>query len=64
MQLIAAILKFAESKDKGLVLPPEVEGYTPRQVHYHVNLCGEAGNLHVRKISGTGEEYVRYSSIR
>lgn len=46
MELILALLRFAEQKaDQSLELPPEIKGWTPEQVHYHVGLCREAGFL-------------------
>ena len=37
--------------------PPEVNGYTLEQVHYHVGLCNEAGYLNGRCISGADFPY-------
>ena len=46
--LIEAILAHAECKGNGEWLhPPEINGYTPAQVMYHVNLCDQAGFLEV-----------------
>ncbi len=46
MQLILEILKYTERYGNGKELSlPEVEGYTPDQVNYHVKLCEEAGYL-------------------
>lgn len=61
MCLILEILRFAErqSGEEPMIPPPEIEGYTPRQVHYHVGLCGEAGYLHVRESSTGGEFFIQ-----
>ena len=46
MKLIARILRYVEENGNGASLEhPEVEGYSPIQVSYHVNLCVEAGFL-------------------
>ena len=46
--LICKLLAWAEQKpDLTPELPPEIEGYTPEQVRYHVELCSEAGYLHI-----------------
>ena len=49
--LIKAILAHAECIGNGEWLhPPEINGYTPTQVMYHVNLCGQAEFLEVKPI--------------
>ena len=61
-QLIRTILEFSEGKGSSdLIPPPEICGYTPEQIHYHVGLCEEAGYLHVESISGAEEPYRRYA---
>ena len=59
MQLIKAILKFAEGKpDANPVACPDIPGYTTEQVTYHVGLCAEAGYI---KASATMDAtYIRY----
>ena len=48
LPLIKAILAHVECIDNGEWLhPPEINGYTPSQVMYHVNLCGQAEFLEV-----------------
>ena len=46
MELIIAILEYAEREGNGKLLSqPEIAGYTPEQINYHIQLCGEAGYL-------------------
>ena len=53
--LIKDILAHAESIDNGEWLdPPEINGYTPTQVMYHIKLCGQAEFLEVEPIPGFG----------
>ncbi|MYE07109.1 MAG: DUF2513 domain-containing protein [Chloroflexi bacterium] len=61
MALILEILRFTERQcgDEHMIQPPEIDGYTPRQVHYHVGLCGEAGYLHVQASSKRGEFFIQ-----
>ena len=48
MQLIRAILEYVTVKSNGNDLAlPEINGYTPDQVSYHVKLCEEAGFLDI-----------------
>lgn len=60
MSLILEILRFTERQcgDEKTIVPPEIEGYTPRQVHYHVGLCQEAGYLHAVASSKRGEFFI------
>ena len=60
MELILELLKFAEMQENGSALPPEMSSFTCRQIHYHVQLCGEAKYMHVRKVSQAGESFTRY----
>ena len=44
--LIKTILAYVECQGSGESLaPPEVSGYTPSQVAYHVELCKQAGYM-------------------
>ena len=44
MNLIRSILEYVECQEPDrLITHPEVNGYTPQQVKYHVGLCEEAG---------------------
>ena len=46
MDLIVAILRYAEEKGNGVELdPPNFEDYTEAQVNYHVILCKQAKYL-------------------
>ena len=59
--LIKKLLEFTEQKVSSEdTLPPEVNGYTTEQVHYHVGLCYEAGYMNVRSISGADSPYKQY----
>lgn len=61
MDLICKILAFAEELDSTAgTFPPEISGYTAQQVHYHVQLCSEAGFLHAEEIKTVGSTYTRY----
>ena len=61
MELICRLLAFAEGLEStGGTFPPEMSGFTPEQVHYHVQLCAEAGYLHVDKNAGVGSPYLRH----
>ena len=62
MSLIKAILKFAEQKDSDEYdLPPELPGFSMKQVHYHIELCEQAGYLQVKKVTGLDAPYPRYT---
>ena len=51
MKLLAKILRYVENNGNGAALdPPEVSGYTPIQVSYHVSLCSEAGFLNITTV--------------
>ena len=55
MVLIETILAHAEYIGNGEWLnPPEINGYTPAQVMYHVNLCGQAEFLEVMPLATLG----------
>ena len=55
MALFEAILAHAECIDNGKWLPPpEINGYTPSQVMYHVNLCGQDEFLDVKPTPAFG----------
>ena len=65
MQLIRAIMEYAETHGNGAGLaPPEVKGYTPDQVANHVILCEEAGYLEISpgplidRITWAGHEFL------
>ncbi len=46
MALIQRVLEYAELNGNGHILEtPTVEGYSPVDVEYHIQLCGEAGYL-------------------
>lgn len=46
MTLIRAVLEYVECHgDSEFLSPPEVDGYTPAQVDYHIQLCEQAGYL-------------------
>ena len=62
LDLILKLLEFTEEQANGDVHPPEVPGYSLRQVHYHVGLCKEAGYMKVRELSG-GKKFPRYRII-
>ena len=53
MALIETILARAEGNGEWLN-PPEISDYTPAQVMYHVNLCGQAEFLEVRSRASFG----------
>lgn len=62
MALIRMILEYAEQKqDTTFTAPPVFDGFNCQQLYYHVGLCGEAGYLTVRKVSGAGEAYARFN---
>lgn len=57
MDLILAILEYIECDGNGrLLCPPEVKGYTPQQVEYHVELCAQAGFI---KVSDKKRDLIR-----
>ena len=69
MLLIRAILEYVTVKSDGNDLAiPEIDGYTPDQVRYHVKLCEEAGFLDIimdsqqvcgiRRITWEGHEFL------
>lgn len=61
MDLILRILQYVETNGNGEMLPaPEMDGYTPAQVHYHIDLCMQAGFVDARVISGAEEPSKRY----
>ncbi|MYB48786.1 MAG: DUF2513 domain-containing protein [Dehalococcoidia bacterium] len=46
MQLIRAILQYVECHGNGQSMcQPEIDGYTPAQVSYHIELCKQAGYI-------------------
>ena len=50
MALICAILEYIECHGNSeFVSPPEVNGYTPEQVAYHIELCEQAGYIEARQ---------------
>ena len=61
MKLIFALLRHTEKKDSlEFTAVPEINGFTPQQVHYHVGLCEQANLLTVRSISGADAPYPQY----
>ena len=51
MKLIDHLLAYVEKRGKGIALErPEVPNYTAEQVQYHINLCYEAGFIHVCQV--------------
>ncbi|MDE0170740.1 MAG: DUF2513 domain-containing protein [bacterium] len=44
-KLIYRILCHVERHTNGPIQVPDIEGYAPEVVHYHVGLCDEAGYL-------------------
>lgn len=59
-ELICKLLGWVEQQtDTEPKMPPEIEGYTPEQVHYHVGLCGQAGYLDVQELSKKGMYTIR-----
>ncbi len=58
MKLIALILHHAEEFGNGRSIgPPELPGYKPEQVLYHIGLCSQAGFL---VIEGGDGGYIRH----
>ena len=50
MALIRIILEYVECHgDTEYLSPPEVKGYTPDQVWYHIDLCQQAEYIKPRK---------------
>ena len=57
LRLIRKILEYVESRTSGgTVDAPECSNYSWEVVHYHIGLCGQAGYLEVRRISGADDE--------
>ena len=62
MKLIRDILEYVECSDGTRFLaPPTINGYTPVQVEYRIDLCKEAGLIHaegvaLRSLTWTGHE--------
>ena len=63
MKLIRTVLEYVECHGNSEFLaPPEVDGYTPEQVLYHVELCAQAGYIeaqsgqHPRALTWQGHE--------
>ena len=55
MKLIKAILEHVEqSTNVGRVMPPEIDGYSETQVHYHILLCQQAGYIDAPTAQGCG----------
>ena len=51
-ELIRKLLEWSEQQTtRTPQSPPEISGYTPDQVQYHVGLCGEAGYLRVQEMA-------------
>ena len=51
MKLIRAILEYVEQDPNvGNVAPPEIDGYSEAQIHYHILLCKQAGYLDAGEI--------------
>ena len=49
MKLIRKILEWSEANATGEPTPiGEIEGYTDKQIQYHIQLCSEAGYLLVQ----------------
>ena len=46
-RLIRTILSYVEchGNEEGGLAPPEVSGFTPVQVQYHIKLCEQAGYI-------------------
>ena len=62
MKLIKKLLIHAEQRGNGEdILPPELPDYTDKEIHYHVGLCGQAGYLDIRSVSGAEEAFTRYT---
>ena len=61
-ELIHKLLEHVERQCEGDWVPaPDYTSYSARQVHYHIELCHQAGFLEVHRISGSEEPYPRYS---
>ena len=68
MNLVRLLLKTAEKQDEyrlGME-PPVIEGYTERQIEYHILLCAEAGYVRVNaggdivRLTWTGHEALEH----
>ena len=61
LKLIRKILEYAEAQTDGRYHDaPECLGFAREDVHYNIGLCGQAGYLEVRKVSGAEESHERY----
>ena len=50
MNLIRAVLEYVECHgDSEFLAPPEVDGYSPGEIEYHIQLCEQAGYLETRQ---------------
>ena len=61
MELIRRLLAHIE---QGNLTIPEWSDYTPKQVHYHIGLCYEAGYIDVEKAFELNVEYQKYRILR
>lgn len=62
--LILAILEYAErTAGEGCTNAPEVKGYSPLQVDYHVGLCSEGGLLHIKETPNPSGEWKKYAIV-
>ena len=58
---IYKILEYVEQKGNGEWLPAlECSSYETHVVHYHIELCKQAGYFNTKKIPGREERYPRY----
>ena len=46
MDLVQELLERLETNGGREATPPQIDGYTPAQVEYHLTLCREAGFIH------------------
>ena len=61
MSLIRKLLEYVEAQTDGRYHDaPGCLDFAQESVHYHIGLCGQAGFLEVRKISGGEEPLARY----
>ena len=62
LKLIRKILEYAEAQTDGEYHDaPNCLGFEQEDVHYNINLCGQAGYLEVRAVSGGEERHKRYA---
>ena len=63
--LIGKLLEWSECHADGELTPPppEISGYSEKEVHYHIGLCDEAGLLYVQKRTMAGQEGERYQIL-